>query len=1288
MAGSDIPLLNHYKKEFVYKRLPQTFFGGLNLKLGYAVPWYIYICQILLWLMPFFIGGAFTLGVEVGGLAPFHACIGNGLVVGIITLLLQVGSKVISRGSSEIEDSDKFSLSSAASVSSKKLRRLLAEEDEIIFESCLSSNTFLFLVPPKRFYLSIVTASLLSIFVNGLGMWYSLPYTTFTTLYGYNTVSSIFLFIFCWIVICVAQYPLLLGNPIPETAAYRSVDFYETQNLWRSLTVSLFLIVFLVDILVDSAVLTIVNNVLHIVFCTLPALWLLGIIPPFDALSLWFMEQFLTFGLGGSCMSTDWRLLFMTIISSSVLIGLSFATSAQIIISCSVAFGYLFSTDITSLCFNAVSHFRFIKDFCGRKTKVEEFNEDHITDANSNGLQVSWKQIVTHSVMFTLVFTGTFLAHYYGSSVSGNTGVKSALEYVFIGIFVVTLVFREFQRVYFCFGIFRNCFYPVSTLSQSKFQKRKKLLSWLGIIHGIFLYIIFPISSSIYLSFFIFSTSTTSFPSFEVALGCIHGMRFVWQRPGNALFSFAILSILNLISDLNSTTWGTLFMGTRLIILDICRDRFFQFLDNLWFALTLMVTSWTDKKQRRSMTIPLICLNIIFFPFTLAIIGIASVLSAPFLPLFTLPIFTIGFPRPSKFWASQPGSAQANICPDTIYYQQMVEPVCKWFSSEVGLGIVSAQASSSSLPSFYIARSQDRTLWIQVLESGCGYVSFSMKGLELQETSCHALEATRLDDAFDIAFEKTELDLRCLRTNQYVGTSSVTPVDSAFIDSHSDAKNSLRGIIDHPDTMKQLRADFLKSLSWIIVQHIISNNKKMGATENNKNKPSENQNNSEKDILLISNKPHELSVQNLKKPATLNNFPHPNSVVESDVGDARSVVVHSIRSDSLVSFTSILTSDDERPLSRTRGSMKNLKNGKAMEMKQRKSGIGGRQGSSKKMQNNKSSDNDEWDIDSILSDSGYGLPAIDADKKKMKNTPVVMSDSAFGHNMDSGLSESYVQLYDEKTIQNDNNKLFFKLIPSKWNEIPISSDDITDSMRILDLKWLEHCLKSSVEKYGSEIFVTPAIVSSLAKLITSCDSIVNMMGVPGKNSSLLGTEHMQQVYYDKIPWSPALDWLKARKDLHDIVITAYRYAVKLMYDQVSLGPAESNDELSEYFTEYDDEWFIGIESDPKWRKGLVDGNSHLFALCHNSVKKELSVRTLTKQSVSMHFGRVNPAAVRGIWSNFALEMIYATNDDEERYSIQAHQALLRNLIVQTSDPPLGYPIFSSKPLNTSTLPLK
>ncbi len=74
-------------------------------------------------------------------------------------------------------------------------------------------------------------------------------------------------------------------------------------------------------------------------------------------------------------------------------------------------------------------------------------------------------------------------------------------------------------------------------------------------------------------------------------------------------------------------------------------------------------------------------------------------------------------------------------------------------------------------------------------------------------------------------------------------------------------------------------------------------------------------------------------------------------------------------------------------------------------------------------------------------------------------------------------------------------------------------------------------------------------------------------------------------------------------------------------------------------------------------------------------------RVLSLQEQLVHVGRLNGEGVRGQWANLSWELLYATNDDEERYSIQAHPFMLRNLTVQAADPPLGYPIYSSAPLH-------
>ena len=72
---------------------------------------------------------------------------------------------------------------------------------------------------------------------------------------------------------------------------------------------------------------------------------------------------------------------------------------------------------------------------------------------------------------------------------------------------------------------------------------------------------------------------------------------------------------------------------------------------------------------------------------------------------------------------------------------------------------------------------------------------------------------------------------------------------------------------------------------------------------------------------------------------------------------------------------------------------------------------------------------------------------------------------------------------------------------------------------------------------------------------------------------------------------------------------------------------------------------------------------------------------LSIQNLSLSFGYLDSECVHGIWSALSLELFYMTNDDEERYSIQAMPNILRNIVTQAADPPLGYPVYSSGLLN-------
>ena len=157
--------------------------------------------------------------------------------------------------------------------------------------------------------------------------------------------------------------------------------------------------------------------------------------------------------------------------------------------------------------------------------------------------------------------------------------------------------------------------------------------------------------------------------------------------------------------------------------------------------------------------------------------------------------------------------------------------------------------------------------------------------------------------------------------------------------------------------------------------------------------------------------------------------------------------------------------------------------------------------------------------------------------------------------------------------------------------------------------------------------------------------------------------------------------------LREICLKSLRSAVKLTIDQSIEGEPQSLAEFFDILEEYRKSWLITV--DPvqvgqydiwsgvdTWANAIISKVPNLFSL---SKKNDgvVSIRLLTKRLCSVKIAQMNGDAVTGIWANLVLEMLYITNDDNERYSIQAHETLLRNITIQLASAPFGYPIWTS-----------
>jgi hypothetical protein len=80
----------------------------------------------------------------------------------------------------------------------------------------------------------------------------------------------------------------------------------------------------------------------------------------------------------------------------------------------------------------------------------------------------------------------------------------------------------------------------------------------------------------------------------------------------------------------------------------------------------------------------------------------------------------------------------------------------------------------------------------------------------------------------------------------------------------------------------------------------------------------------------------------------------------------------------------------------------------------------------------------------------------------------------------------------------------------------------------------------------------------------------------GHLTSKAGAEHTAMVYAGELPRSSHAKWLDepARSELKELILSAFRYGVKLAYDSCLYGGGSSHDDMIESFTEYDKSWYF------------------------------------------------------------------------------------------------------------------
>ena len=110
----------------------------------------------------------------------------------------------------------------------------------------------------------------------------------------------------------------------------------------------------------------------------------------------------------------------------------------------------------------------------------------------------------------------------------------------------------------------------------------------------------------------------------------------------------------------------------------------------------------------------------------------------------------------------------------------------------------------------FLIRINNQILIFHVLESWFDGYKVKIIGLELQGTSCHHLEATRIDDIFHQAFMgDSRFDVHSM--------SALKPISRTVFSGINDSRSGTVGIFDNFEVLGCISGNLLKVLCWFVI---------------------------------------------------------------------------------------------------------------------------------------------------------------------------------------------------------------------------------------------------------------------------------------------------------------------------------------------------------------------------------------------------------------------------------------------------------------------------------------
>eukprot|EP01105_Mastigella_eilhardi_P007797 TRINITY_DN1949_c0_g1_i2.p1 TRINITY_DN1949_c0_g1~~TRINITY_DN1949_c0_g1_i2.p1 ORF type:complete len:724 (-),score=161.24 TRINITY_DN1949_c0_g1_i2:58-2229(-) len=345
----------------------------------------------------------------------------------------------------------------------------------------------------------------------------------------------------------------------------------------------------------------------------------------------------------------------------------------------------------------------------------------------------------------------------------------------------------------------------------------------------LFFYMVIPLPATAFLCIYLYDEQSEE--DHVIWWQCVlvnRAMRWSWQEPMMMLMDLAVECAITAParqSWLQGAGWGPQCpLSLALLIVSLGRSWAYDLAEKLHFIVISVYVVLTEWKLRFRFYRVVLAAELALLPLAACVILAAVVLSAPLVPFLGIPLFLLGFPRPQRSWYRI--GSHTNGSADVVYYAQLLPRLlhtlqhdavggAAWALVKQQLGAPMNVTLGYATPgTMYLMRYETRTVIVQVVERGRGYLVFVTKGLELTPTSCHNEEGLVIDEIFD-QYENAEPGRR-LVLNKYP-LHCMTPVTDLVVHTYSISKMSLVGILDHPDNLKKIGQWFWKTLVWVLV---------------------------------------------------------------------------------------------------------------------------------------------------------------------------------------------------------------------------------------------------------------------------------------------------------------------------------------------------------------------------------------------------------------------------------------------------------------------------------------